>query len=295
MRAIDGTASGAAGGALTVVVAAMREEVAALASRLTGAHRLNVGGASVSATFGRLGSAPVVVAVTGDGERNARAGLAALLASVPVGRVVAAGVAGALDPTLGPADLIFCDRVIEASADGGGSVHLADAALVGAAASVPGARRGVAVTAGRIADTVAEKSRLLALARARAGDGQSPLAAVVDLESAVFAAVAEHAGVPWLVWRAVSDTADEALPPLLNQSRDEGGGVRRGRVVRALLGNPGALRPLLALRDRMRAGADELARAVSQTLAAAPALAPGGPPARTTSRLGSTSAAATEL
>jgi adenosylhomocysteine nucleosidase len=251
---------------VTLVVAAMREEVAALLPRLTMTRRLALGGA-LSVTVGRLGSAPVAVAVTGDGERNARRGLTTLMAVLPVRRVVVVGVAGALDPTLGPGDLICCDRVIDAESSAG--VLIADTALAAAAARVPGAHLGVAVTAGHIADTAAEKSRLLTIAWARAGgDGTSPLAAVVDLESAVFARAAARAGVPWVVWRAVSDTADETLPPLLNQSRDDGGAVRRGRVVRALLGNPGALGPLLALRDRVRAGADGLARAISLTVGA---------------------------
>ena len=41
------------------------------------------------------------------------------------------------------------------------------------------------------------------------GDGG---AAVVDLESAAYAEAADDAGVPWLVLRAVADTADESLP-----------------------------------------------------------------------------------
>jgi adenosylhomocysteine nucleosidase len=256
---------GIGGEPLTAVVAAMREEVSALLPMLTGARRLPLRGVSV--TLGRLGSAAVAVAVTGDGERNARHGLAALMAAVPVGRMLVVGVAGALDPTLGPADLIYCDHVLDAITSDAGGLYRGDAALTAAAARVPHARRGVAVTTGRIADTAAEKSRLRALAMTRAmEDGAPPPAAVVDLESAVFASAAERAGVPWLVWRVVTDTSDEALPPLLNQSRDEGGSVRRGRVVRALLGNPGALGGLLALRGRVRAGAAQLARAVALTL-----------------------------
>ncbi|MEA2697684.1 MAG: adenosylhomocysteine nucleosidase, partial [Myxococcales bacterium] len=214
-RGASGASGTSADGPLTVVVAAMKEEVAALLLRIEGARQVAIPGVGggLDVTMGRLRSAAIAVAVTGDGERNARQGLTALLAAMPsVRRVIVAGVAGGLHPMLAQAELVVCERVVEETASGV-LVRRADAGLVEAAATNSGARRGVAVTTAQIADTVAEKRRLLGVATAGAGD--KPTAAVVDLESAVFAAVADKAGVPWLVLRAVSDTADEALPPLL--------------------------------------------------------------------------------
>ncbi len=92
------------------------------------------------------------------------------------------------------------------------------------------------------------------------------VAAVVDLESAAFAAAATRAGLPWVVLRAVSDTAADSVPALLNRSRDDGGAVRRGSVLRGLLTNPRALRPLLELRERVRLCAGRLADAVEMTM-----------------------------
>jgi hypothetical protein len=85
-------------------------------------------------------------------------------------------------------------------------------------------------------------------------------------------AAATRAGLPWLVLRAVSDTAADSVPALLNQSRDDGGAVRRGSVVRGLLTNPGALLPLLALRERVRTCADLLAQGVERIMIAMRAL-----------------------
>jgi adenosylhomocysteine nucleosidase len=250
-------------GPLTVVVAAMEEEMAPLRARLVGARRIDVGGAHV--TRGRLGSASVALVVTGDGERNARLGLAASLAALPASTIIAIGVAGGLSASLGTGALVLGERVV---AEADGRVHDADRALVEVAAKACGARRGVAVTAGHIADTAAEKRRLLSFASAHAAPGAGELAAVVDLESSAFAVVAARVGVPWLVLRAVSDTADEPVPALLNRSRDEGGAVRRGRVVRGLLSNPTVLGALLALRGRVRTCAEALAQAVTVTVAA---------------------------
>jgi farnesyl-diphosphate farnesyltransferase len=251
---------------LTAVVAAMEEEVVELRARMCGAvTRVSVTGARVA--IGWLGTARVALAVTGDGERNARRGLAALLAGQPVSRIIVVGVAGGLDASLGVGALVIGERVIEES---NGSVRGADARLVDVAAKACGARRAVVLSAGRIADTADEKRRLYAVAtsQAAAGDRPSDVSAVVDLESAAFAAVAMRMGVPWMVLRAVSDTAGEAVPALLNRSRDDGGAVRRSSVLRALLANPRALRPLLALRERVLTCAGVLANAVELTVAA---------------------------
>jgi adenosylhomocysteine nucleosidase len=247
----------------------MEEEVSDLRARMIGARAVAVAGAHV--TVGWIGAGRVALAVTGDGERNARRGLSALLASYPVQRILVVGVAGGLSTELDVGALVAADRVINET---DGDVRSADGALVVAAASACGARRGVAVTASRIADTADDKRRLLAMAMTAGGestlvaDGGAPLAAVVDLESAGFAAIAGQAGVPWLVLRAVSDTAADSIPPLLNRSRDDGGAVQRGRVAWGLLTNPRALLPLLALRERVRTCAGHLARAVERTVSA---------------------------
>jgi adenosylhomocysteine nucleosidase len=253
---------------LTGIVAAMEEEVVDLRARMTGARSVPVTGARI--TVGWIGGERVALAVTGDGERNASRGLRALLGAQPVKRIVVVGVAGGLSPDLDVGALVVADRVIN-QADGG--VRAADPTLV-AAATAYGARRAVAVTAIRIADTVADKRSLLAMAGAVAGqtaaigERTAPPTAVVDMESAEFAAVASRAGVPWMVVRAVSDTAVDSIPPLLNRSRDDGGAVRRGRVVWGLLSEPRTLLPLLALRERVRTCARHLAQAVEQMVVA---------------------------
>jgi adenosylhomocysteine nucleosidase len=232
----------------------MPEEVAPLRPLLVDARPL--GGGPPRTIAGQLGGAPVVVAVTGDGERNARVGLATLLAAVPVRRLLVVGVAGALSPELAAGDLLVASRVVHED----GTAADADPELVALAARAAGARPAVLVTAGRIADTADEKRRLLGLA----GAGAS--AAAVDLESAAYAGAAARAEIPWLVLRAVSDTAAEALPGLLNRSRDDGGAVRRGRVLRGLIADPAALPILLGLGRRVRRCADLLARGAQEIM-----------------------------
>jgi len=237
------------------IVAAMPEELAPLRARLSGPVRQQPTSlSSVILERGRLGGHEVAVAATGDGARNARQGVAALLGAAGARALIVIGVSGALSPELATADLVIASRVIDEE----GRVREADVEGVAAAARATGGRAAVVVSARRIADSVDEKRRLAQ----QAGGGL----AVVDLESASYVAAAAEAGIPWIVLRAVSDTAGEALPPLLNRSLDAGGAVSRGRVLRGLLGDPGALPVLLTLRKRVAECALVLAGAADAAL-----------------------------
>jgi adenosylhomocysteine nucleosidase len=221
-----------------LILAAMPEELGPLRARLRADPR-------------------VALAVTGDGERNALAGAARAIAETGARSLLAVGVAGALSAELRAGDLLVARRVARER----GGVHEADPRLVEAAARAARAWTGVVVSAARLADSAAEKRRLL---HATGADG----AAVADLESAAYAAAAEAAGIPWLVLRAVSDTADEALPALLNRCLDDGGAVRRARVLGALLTEPWTAPRLLQLRRRVHACAESLAEGAAALLSA---------------------------
>jgi adenosylhomocysteine nucleosidase len=239
------------------IVAAMPEELAPLRARLSGPVRTEPTSLrSLVVEHGRLGGQDVALAATGDGARNAREGVVALLGASGARALIVIGVSGALSPELATADLVVASRVT----DEDGRVRDADLESVAAAARATGGRAAVIVSARRIADSVAEKRRLAQEA--------GPHLAVVDLESASYVAAAEAAGIPWIVLRAVSDTAGEALPALLNRSLDAGGAVSRGRVLRGLLGDPGALPLLLTLRKRVAECALVLARAAEAALPA---------------------------
>ena len=105
--------------------------------------------------------------------------------------LLAVGFCGALDPGLAVGDLVAAERVVD---EASGEAFAADAGLL---ARAPG-RRGVLVSARRIARTPAERARL---------DGTA-----VDLESAALARAARDAGVPFLALRAVTDTTRHRLP-----------------------------------------------------------------------------------
>jgi adenosylhomocysteine nucleosidase len=253
----------------TAIVAAMDAEVAPLRARLSRPATFRASGVEI--TVGRLRGVPLAIAVTGDGAGNAERGVAVLFAALPVARVIVVGVAGGVTADLGVAELVVGERIVD---ERDGSVRRADDALAEIVARSSGARCGVVVTAKRIADTVEEKRRLRGLATAAIGGNADERAMVVDLESAIFVGACARARIPVVALRAISDTATEPVPPILNRSRDAGGAVRRGRVALGLVADPRALRPLLVLRDRVAVCAAALGHAVERTAAALAARAP---------------------
>jgi adenosylhomocysteine nucleosidase len=245
---------------VTAIVAALPEEVASL--RIAEPRKTRAGRTPL--VLGRLGGRPVAMAVTGDGEVNARRGIAEVLTSLEVERLVVVGVGGALTPGLAPAAVVVGRAVISPDAR---SLD-ASAALVELAVSA-GARRGVVVNVRDLVESPEEKRRLWQ----RVGAADEPM--VVDLETAAFAAAADAAGVPWVVLRAVSDTAAEAVPSFLARCRDERG-LRRTRILAHALTHPSALSALWQLDRRVRACSRALSLSVEKLivgLAGAPTIA----------------------
>jgi len=96
---------------LTAVVAALPEELRPLRAALSVAEDRRLGGRAV--TFGQLGASPVVIAATGDGDRNARGATAEIVSALDarLGRLLVVGVAGALSPGLPVGALVLAGDV----------------------------------------------------------------------------------------------------------------------------------------------------------------------------------------
>jgi adenosylhomocysteine nucleosidase len=237
---------------LLAVVAALPEELAPLQRRLVDPRPVSARPARI--VRGRLDRQEVALATTGDGEASARAGVEAVLGSLPVEALIAVGVAGGISADLEVGDLVWAEQVRLA----GRTALWPSSALAGiATGALANVRIGVVVTVGEIADSCEAKQRV------RAAHTDAPCA-VVDLESAHYAAAAEAHGIPWVVLRAVSDTAGEALPEFLNRCRDSRGSLRRARVVRSMLSEPRAFVALMRLHSRVRSCAERLASAVER-------------------------------
>ena len=233
-------------GKKVAVVAALEEELGPLGRRIRNSvtRRLD----SLQVTEGRLGDFGVVLAATGDGEQAAGAGISRLLAHHEVDALIVVGVAGGLEPGLQAGAVV----VAHAVHNGTGPVGEPDERWLGLALQREGTVEGTVLSSSGIAIDPESKSRLrLEL------EAEGP--AVVDLESATYAREAVARNIPYLVLRAVSDTADETLPLDFNRFRAPDGRIDRHRVMRHALLHPGLLPRLLALRHRVHQCAQRLA------------------------------------
>jgi nucleoside phosphorylase len=238
---------------MRAVVSAMPEELAPLVASIPSLQgkKARVG----RPLRGKLGSHDVVLACTGEGRERARTETARLLDANSVDLLLGVGTAGGLTPSLESGTLVVASRLHDGESEGA----VLDEGWIERALAYRGTVCGTVLTSERILCTAAEKAaahRRLAI--------RGP--AVVDLESAAFAAEAARVAAPCLIVRAVCDTAEEDLPLDLNLCRDADGGINRFAVARRAMFTPGAARKLLRLRKRVAIVSEHLARFVTALL-----------------------------
>lgn len=159
------------------------------------------------------------------------------------GIIVSAGIAGALDPTLKPGDVVISG----------------DAAQVERLRGLlPSARVGRVAGVDRPADS-AEAKRALAVEHR---------AIAVDMESHIAARVAQRRALPFVAIRAIADTADETLPPAALVGMAPDGGMALGAVLWSLAKQPGQLPALIATGRHAEAGFRALSTAFDALIAA---------------------------
>jgi len=162
-------------------------------------------------------------------------------------KLVSFGIAGALDPSLKPGDLILAS-----------AVHLPDGHrqatdqkwLVHISHRLPQAR---------IAD-VAGSSTIVATAEEKATLHRDSGAVCVDQESHWVAQIADANRVPFIVVRAIADRAGDSLPPAVLVGLDEHGNPHTGAVIAALLRDPGQVFGLIRVAFQTRKALKALLR-----------------------------------
>jgi hypothetical protein len=90
-------------------------------------------------------------------------------------------------------------------------------------------------------------------------------AVAVDLESGAVARAATKAGIPFIVLRAIADSATRDLPPAARIGLDAQGRATLGTVLGSVLSHPGQLPALIRLALDTRVALKALARAVEGT------------------------------
>lgn len=243
--------SGADGGPVAILTA-LAEESGPLRRRMSDVRR--VPGGSIPVWEGNLGARKVLLAETGAGAWAASSGAADLFARFSPARWVGAGFAGALSPGLPFGSLVVATELADGA--GGADASLLDSAMaLRALACDAGACAVRFVDSPGIVGSRAEKDRL----RAAAG-GSLPV--TVDMESRVWIRAAS--GVPGILVRVVTDSAEEEIPDFVAASAEPGGGIDRGRLVRSAVLRPSSIGKLLALRRRAQTCGERLADFVAR-------------------------------
>jgi len=195
----------------------------------------------------RFSSTPFKVVCAGASSDRA-AILAEELIEQGCNRLISFGIAGALDPTLRPGQIIIPDEIIAPDGKRYPTSAPWRAALLAAnssnASTVGRAVGGALVGSITVATNPAAKRSL----RAKSG------AVAVDMESHAVAAVASRRNVPFIALRAIADTADTAIPQSAADAIGPDGKVRNLAVLGRLIRHPGDLPGLLRLqRDTAKA------------------------------------------
>lgn len=160
--------------------------------------------------------------ISGGGQATVTRDKIASLIAEGVTGLVSFGIAGGLDPALPVGALVISDTVFDAS----GYRYLGDTAWCGRAVSaVPGAVRGAVYASDTIVESAAFKDQLFRHLKT----------VTADMESHHVARAAAQHGLPFIVIRAVSDTATEALPAAFGEGVDADGNTRVMPIIRALL------------------------------------------------------------
>jgi hopanoid-associated phosphorylase len=172
----------------------------------------------------RIFGADALTISTGGDPGATRAGIASLIAR-GADRLVSFGIAGALDPSLKPGDLII-----------GVAVRTTDGVRM------PVDQKWLAhltthLTTARVADVVGSTS-IAATAEQKAMLHRDTGAASVDQESHWVADAAHANHLPFIVIRAIADRAGDSLPPAVLVGLDAQGNPRTNAIIGALLRDP---------------------------------------------------------
>jgi adenosylhomocysteine nucleosidase len=184
--------------------------------------------------------------VAGGGHAEATRRKSEELAASGITALISFGIAGALDPSLGPGDLIVADAVTMAD----GTRLACDPVWRERVIAKVAARPGIVAGRSHAAATVAEKGGLF----------RETGALAVDMESHHVAAAATRHGLPFLVIRAIADTAGDTLPEAALVGLNEEGRPAIGAVLLSLLKKPWQLPGLIRVALRSRTAMNALLR-----------------------------------
>ena len=183
----------------------------------------------------RIAAGPGMVVVCSSSDPRQLRTLLTVFDPTSIRGVISFGVAGGLDPSLKPGDVVVATEVTA-----GDARWLAGSLNEGLITSLTlGRRRVVRGGLAGVEEVVAAKARKAAL-------WLQTGAAAVDMESHIAAAYAAEAGLPFAALRVISDAAHRSLPSLARYAIRPDGKVDLGRILGSVARNPTTLRALVS-------------------------------------------------
>jgi len=233
------------------IVFALGIEAGCLEDTLQGS--VVIRGNELVAREGGLGGRRVVVIRCGAGRQKAAAATELLIDGHRPQRVISAGFAGGLSPSLKRHDILIADRLIDAD---GREMPLDLSPGLAATATQPGVHRGPLLTLDRVVRLPSEKRQLFG----RYG------ALAVEMETAAVAEVCRSRQVAFSSIRVINDPADEELPRdmehLLVQKTEV---ARLGAALGAIWRRPGSAKDMYQLGENALVASTRLAKFLAQT------------------------------
>ncbi len=198
---------------------------------------------------GRLEGRPVVATVTGMGTKLATEGTTRLLDAMPVERVVVVGITGAVDDATPIGTLILPEVVVDSAT----RVEHRPSPLGG------GTPRGRMWTGDKLLTDVAVIAGLRA-------EGVVSL----DMETAAVAHVCEERGIPWSVFRVISDRAtDGTITEEVFRLSHMDGTPNKQAIARYFVKHPGSLPRMARMAKDAKRAAETAADAAIRACVAA--------------------------
>ncbi len=196
---------------MLALLAAMSQEIAPFRNAMNIEEKVAERGCHIYK--GQYRGRDIVLLQTGVGRRRAQRAARLAWERYPIAGMVSFGFAGALDGSAKCGDVVVCDAIFcgDEPAQSGAAFakrFLPDAFMAEVAARAPG-NPGFKV----LRTSSVSVSHVVCEAEAKKALGQEFSAGAVDMESYWIAEIAHGRNVPFLTVRAISDSADDTLPP----------------------------------------------------------------------------------
>ena len=184
----------------------------------------------------RIAAGPGMVVICSSSDPKQLRALLTVVDPTTIRGVISFGVAGGLDPSLKPGDIVLATEVMAGDGRWLAGLSLNEEVIAGVAMR---RRRIVRGGLAGVEEVVVASARKAAL-------WLQTGAAAVDMESHIAAAYAEEAGLPFAALRVISDSAHRSLPALAKAAIRPDGRVDLRKILSGIVRNPRTLSALVS-------------------------------------------------